>query len=422
MADELTFLLNVDSAGDANHFYALAKQYFDAAGSTVVDAPADGQTLEGVFDELVTRGVEQTTVNLVSDAVGFTALDCPVTLADAAAGRKLTTADDLQNALASKTLAVPGPGIITARTRVVIYGCDLGRPEVFLRMLSGMFGGPGEVLAPRRLGLFISDGTTVEYRQAQTWSLVRKPPAIIDGATDPPGGWPDYRTAFVNDAAAKFGGIASDGDATGEDDLKTMLTNAAQNATTTVGPSFFLEESVDIFPQGSQTAAEAAASLRARSNGDPVTATPKTASEADDAALVTTITGADAFPADAASTKFRIVVAVLAQVVDQPVLIAEGPDYRRVTTSEGSAPSSGPTAVDGSTGSGGSGTGTPGAELQAAIAELLADGAAQADADALLAALPQGEAAEDAAPDDSDPAETWESAGYDYFDPEEGLA
>jgi hypothetical protein len=93
-----------------------------------------------------------------------------------------------------------------------------------------------------------------------------------------------------------------------------------------------------------------------------------------------------------------------------------------VTTSEGSAPSPGPTPVGGGTGSGGSGTATPNAELQATIAELLADGAAQADADALLAALPQGEATEDAAPDDSDAGETWELDGFDYFDPEEGLA
>ena len=35
-----------------NQFYTLAKQYFVAAGSTVVDAPANGQTLEGVFNEL----------------------------------------------------------------------------------------------------------------------------------------------------------------------------------------------------------------------------------------------------------------------------------------------------------------------------------------------------------------------------------
>jgi hypothetical protein len=381
MADELTFLMNVDSAGDPNAFYTLAKQYFAAGGSTVVDAPADGQTLEGVFEELVTRDAEQTTINLVSGAFVFAAMDCPVTLAEQAAGRKIATADDLQNALANNTLAAPGPSIITSRTRVVIYGCDLGRSEVFLRMLSGLFGSPGEVLAPRRLGLF-ADGPTVKYRQAQTWSLVRKPPMIIDGATDPPGGWPSYRTAFVNDAVDKFGGVASAIEATGEDDLNTMLTDAAQNATTTVGPSFFLEEIVDILPQGSQTAAEAVASLRARSNGDPVTATPKTASEVDDAALVTTITGADAFPVDAANSKFQITVAVLAQVLDQPVLIAEGPDFRRVTASKGIAPSPGP---------GGAGDALAD-DLQVFLDLLSADGVAQDDIDALVAEVPQGDA------------------------------
>ena len=47
--------MNVDPAGSPNHFYALAKQFFVAAGSTVVDAPATGQTLEGVFNELKAR-------------------------------------------------------------------------------------------------------------------------------------------------------------------------------------------------------------------------------------------------------------------------------------------------------------------------------------------------------------------------------
>jgi hypothetical protein len=161
-----------------------------------------------------------------------------------------------------------------------------------------------------------------------------------------------------------------------------MLTDAAQNATTTVGPSFFLEEIVDILPQGSQTAAEAVASLRARSNGDPVTATPKTASEVDDAALVTTITGADAFPVDAANSKFQITVAVLAQVLDQPVLIAEGPDFRRVTASKGIAPSPGP---------GGAGDALAD-DLQVFLDLLSADGVAQDDIDALVAEVPQGDA------------------------------
>ena len=66
----------------------------------------------------------------------------------------MTIADDLQDALANKSLAPPGPGIITDKTRVVLYGCDVGRSLNFLKLLSGLFGNPGELLAPRRLSVF----------------------------------------------------------------------------------------------------------------------------------------------------------------------------------------------------------------------------------------------------------------------------
>jgi hypothetical protein len=130
MAD-LTFLMNVDPAGDPNHFYALAKQFFVAAGSTVVDAPAIGQTLEGVFNDLRSRANVPTTINLVSHASGFASMECPVTLASQAAGRRTMTVDDLKDALAAKSLAPPGPAAITDKTRIVIYGCDVGRSESF---------------------------------------------------------------------------------------------------------------------------------------------------------------------------------------------------------------------------------------------------------------------------------------------------
>jgi len=41
------------------------------AGSAVIDAPAKGQTIEGIFTELKTRKVAQGTINLVSHAVGI---------------------------------------------------------------------------------------------------------------------------------------------------------------------------------------------------------------------------------------------------------------------------------------------------------------------------------------------------------------
>jgi hypothetical protein len=313
-------------------------------------------------------------------------------------------------------LTPPGPAVITDKTRIVIYGCDVGRYEKFLRMLSGLFGDPGEVLAPRRLGVFKLDGTTVKYLQAQTWSLVRKPPLVLNGAAAPVGGWPDYRTQFVNDASFKFGRVAIPDEPVGTDRLKDMLTNAAANATTTFGPTFFFEEGIQIFPQGPQSAADAAASLAPRSNGDPVTALAKSALDLDDTTVVTTISGTDAYPAN---PQFAITVAILAQIIDQDVLIAEGPDYRRLTAGKGLAPSPGPNPVGGGTGSGGSGgsgTGAISAEFQAVIDQLLAGGVPQTDIDALLAAIPQGDATEGLATEVSAEDEVWPEGGFDYLD------
>jgi hypothetical protein len=288
----------------------------------------------------------------------------------------------------------------------VIYGCDVGRSEPFLKLLCGLFGTPGEVLAPKRMSLFISDGTKVNYRQAKTWSLVRTPPLIIDGASAPPGGWPNYRTKFIDAARDKFGRIALVDEPVqppGKDRLKEMLATAAQNATTSFGPSFFLEEGVDIFPQGSQTAAEAAASVKPLSNGDPVTALPKTALDVDDTTMVTTIGPADAYKANAAGTKYQITVAILAQVIDQPVLIAEGPNYHSVTSRPGIAPPLAPGGSSSGTGSGGgSGAGAPTSQIQSLVDQLLADGATQEDVDALAAAIPQGDATEGLAMDSPD--------------------
>lgn len=149
---DLTFLMNSDPSGASNQFYSLAKQYFVAAGATVIDAPAGGQTLEGVFTRLKTETKEQKTINLVSHANGFAAMECPVTVPAQQHGRRTITADDLQDVLAAKSLAPPGPAVITANTRIVIYGCDVGRSLRFMTMLSGLFGDPGAAPRPARRG------------------------------------------------------------------------------------------------------------------------------------------------------------------------------------------------------------------------------------------------------------------------------
>ena len=111
MAD-LTYLANADLAGGTDTFYALAKQYFTANGSTVVDAPAQGQTIEGILADLASRGALQETVNIVCRATGLGALAMPLTLADQAAGRGFANAEDVENALSKKSLVPPGQAIV----------------------------------------------------------------------------------------------------------------------------------------------------------------------------------------------------------------------------------------------------------------------------------------------------------------------
>lgn len=385
---ELTFLLGVDPAGTTNPFYTLAKQYFADRGD-VVDAPLAGQTLEGVFKKLTDLKVEQKTINLVSHATGFGSLQCPLTLAMQAKGRHSVIAADLEDALNNKTLAPPAAGVITTSTRLVIYGCDVGRSLNFLTLLSGVFGDPGEILAPRRIGIFVG-GAKVDYRQAQTWSLTRKPPHVFGTAGAPAEGWPAYRTAFVADARTKFGRLAIPDEPVGQDRLLDLLKTTADNTTSALGKSFFIQEGFDIFPQGSQTAEQAAASVAPVSNGDPVTAVPKTALELDDTAVVTTITSADTYPANPSKTQYTVTVAILGRVVDEEVVIVDGPGYRRVSTGKARAPSPGPKPAGSGSGSG-SGSAAS-AAIESISAELLALGAAQSDIDTLLADAPQGDA------------------------------
>jgi hypothetical protein len=392
---ELTYLANTDSAGGTDTFYALAKQYFLANGSTVVDAPAQGQTVEGILADLTSRGVLQETVNIVCRATGLGALALPLTLTDQAAGRGFVTAGDVADALSTKSLTPPGKAIVGDTTRVVLYGDDLGRSTNFMLLLSGLFGNPGELLAPRRLGVFMLDGSNVLYRQAQTWTRVSKAPLIPEGAGEPAGGWAAFRTEFVRDVSTRFGPTAVEAGDEGGTQLTSQLTTAANSATLVVAPNFFLEAGIDIGPSASQTAQQVAAGLPPMPNGDPVTAAAASATEVDDAALVTTVSGTDAFAADAAQTRYEIRVVMLAQLIDQDVPTAEGPAYARVTSSQGLAPSLGP----GASGSG-TGSGSGASALQPIIDELLANGVPQAAIDELLTSVPQ-EVATDDLPGDS---------------------
>ncbi len=393
---ELTFLLGVDGGADA--FYGLAKKFFTAAAATVIDAPAVGQTLEGVLKHLSTLKTEQKVINLVSHVNGFAAMACPVTLADQRGGRRTMTIDDLNDAVAAKVLAPPSPTVVTAKTRVVIYGCDVGRVMGFLVRLSTLLGSPGELLAPTRQGMFHFDGTNVVYRQAQTWSVVRKELLLPAGGTAPVVGWTKFRETFVAEAVEKFGANAiGTGRSIDVEELKRKLMTIASTATTTIGPTYFLEKGINIHPVPGESTKDAARRVAPRSNTDLVTSPAASLEAVDDTSLVTTISGADAFATNPDESAFAFSIVVLAKMIDVPVVIAENDGYRRITSSPARAPSPGPKPMGGGATTGGdpSGPDAFAEDLRAVLDELLADGAPQAEIDAILAAVPQGDATSD---------------------------
>jgi hypothetical protein len=398
----LTYLANTDPADGSDTFYTLARQHFDAAGATIVDAPAAGQTIEGILADLATRDTLLDTINIVCRPTGVGALALPLTAAEQAAGATITTSDDVQKAIANKTLAAPAATVVADTTRVVLHGADIGRSTTFLMRLASLFGNPGELLAPRRLSVFTPDGSDALYRQAQTWTRVGVEPLIPDGADEPSGGWPAFRSQFVSDLALLFGPAAVLAEDGGDTTLTVALTAAAAAATRTIQPpGFFFESGFDILPSGALSAQQVAEDLQPIANGDPVTAVAASAAEVDDTTLVTTVTFADAFALDAALDRYAIRVVQLARLIDADVPIAEGPGYARVTSSAGLAPAAA--------------SGTDAGYLQPMIDALLAQVIPQDVIDAVLAGAPQGDATDglddadspDAVPIESVPDYPW---------------
>jgi hypothetical protein len=136
------------------------------------------------------------------------------------------------------------------------------------------------------------------------------------------------------------------------------------------------------------------AGLDPRPNGDPVKAKPDTLDKIDDRTLVTTITKDDAYKANPAGTLYRVSVILLAKIIEEKVLISEGPGYHQITTLPARAPAKGPKppAGGGAGGAVGGGGAGPVSEFQAVFDELLAAGATQPEIDVLLAAVPEGDA------------------------------
>jgi hypothetical protein len=279
---------------------------------------------------------------------------------------------------------------------VVIYGCDVGRSLKFLTLLSTLLGDPGELFAPRRMSVFQLAAGKIVYRQAQTWTVVRKQLLTLTAGLEPTEGWPKFREAFVKAAMDKFGAAALAASGGGGDiQLEKNLKEIAATATFDFRPTFFLDESLHIEPDPPLTAQQIVNTAPTLTNGDPVTTPPAGLGRVDDTGVVTTVVPrTDAIARDSTKKRFRVDIMVLAKILDDQVVIADNDGYRRITTSAPRAPSPGPKPTGGGS-TGGGGTGGPSAfdeDLRALLDELLADGAPQADVDAILAAIPQGDA------------------------------
>lgn len=393
---EITYLMATDPAGATNGYFANAKGYFLGRRSTVVDAPAGGQTLEGVFDDLRARAAAGAAgtfdqINLVSHATGFSSLMFGLTKSERGG---ILTAARLTNALATASSSAPilkklGPPAVTDKTHVRLYGCDVGKDRPFLRDVGLMFGMPADVTAPLRVAVFRHDGATFAHRLARTWAV----PWPSDVERTPPQGWAPVRQAFVAKAESKFGSAAAErspGDLFAADAVKATLTAAAAAATATTASTFFFHEYVEVLIPTTEADPQAFVNTVR-----PATSGVVTASEVSDLTVASRVGPAD-FTDRSNPRSWVAHVAVLAQVIEAEVSVRN--DHLTVAIAPASAPTPGPAPV----GDGGSPpppVPPPAHSLwQQATDEFLAAGGAQGDLDALIAGL-------DAPPPDHDLAE-----------------
>ena len=158
-----------------NPFYALAKQYFDGNGSTVVDAPSGGQTIEGILADLKARTALQETDQHRLPAHRASAPSRLPTHARRARppAAAITTADDMPAPDQQDARARPGRTSSPKTTRVVLYGGDLGRSTNFLLLLVRSVRQPRRVAgpaAPGRVQAGRIEPPSIDRRRAGRWS------------------------------------------------------------------------------------------------------------------------------------------------------------------------------------------------------------------------------------------------------------
>jgi hypothetical protein len=381
---EITYLMDRDPAG-TNQFFTLAKKYFAPPKSEVVEAPAGGQTLEGVFDDLRKRATAQpaaifTVINLITHATGFSSLEFGLTRADQG---KLTLPHHLINALATAKGTAPvlrtlGPPAITDQTHIRLFGCDVGKDEAFLKNFGLMFGQPADIAAPLRVAAFRESGGTVVYRLARTWAV----PWPSDISTTKDADWPATRTEFITRADTKFGLAAAQGspDPAAGDIVKAAITKAAGTATAAMAKTFFFHEylTIDIPPGEPDPQAFV-------NRGAPTSSTTVQATEFSDLTVKSTVNPAD-FTDRTNPNAWKAHLAILGEILDEPVGFDNKDQYRKISFGPAAAPSAGPKAV----GDGGAPAPPPPpmhSLWEQGVDEFLAAGGSQDELDALVAGL-----------------------------------
>jgi hypothetical protein len=338
---EIVFLAGTDpegadpaSGGDA--FYANAKQFFtDQDASIPVIEPASGSTalsLERVLAELATRAAAAPpepvdVIDIVSRATGMGAMDLTLFAADEAAGyptRRNRLFNALLDARAGKdgALQPPASGVIAPTTRVVLYGCGVGRDTELLGALGELFGFPASVSAPIRTAVFpVRDGA-VQHRLARTWTVLWGATSIA-GTVD--ANWSTARSTFTQKAGGRFTTGAT-----------TSADIAAAVADATLDPT----KDAFFFPDRFWVRKSAMSGIL------PLSSPVITSSDDDDDTTVPiTITADDMSDghADLSDPNSAVMnLAVLASVIDRPVSLDDTTQYRTQAFGAQAVPAVGP--------------------------------------------------------------------------------
>jgi hypothetical protein len=404
VVSEILFLAGTDPAGSSNKYYALAKRFVLQRGVSIpAVGPASGKralSLESVFDELTRRAAASPsavfdTINIVSHATGMGGMDMPLRKTDEAAGG-VTMRDSLGNAVldarakSAGSLQPPGSGAVTPKTRIVLYGCDVGRDTAFLTSLGELFGGPREVSAPIRVAVFRLKDGKVQHRLARTWSVLWGATSIHATQTAQ---WPTARDTFTHKADLKFIKDIATG---------SVINSRAANATLdSTKDEFFFGEVYSVFKTAFATAL-------------PVRSAVITSSDDDDTTEPVVITAADmtAGNADLSDPQWATMnIAALASVIDVDVAVSNATQYRTVSFGSQRAAATGPAPAANADGSPPPAPPDPDAVVPDALQqfsdEYLAAGGQQADLDTFLADVTAPEAVAPASvEDEAEPALT----------------